>query len=100
LSTIKGYRVQINLNLGHIPRLIVRLAALTERFVALSESESQLVKPYREGVRDMTTKVKAQQQTLIGALFKQDRMVCLYGRHLLLQSHTIHFLKDLGYDFF
>ena len=78
LNKIRGARVQYNLNLGHMPRLFVRLSALFERFLALSESDSQHVEPYREGVKDL---IKAQQQALTGALFILDRMVRLYGRH-------------------
>jgi hypothetical protein len=94
LNKIRGAHVQINLNLGHIPRLFVRLSTLSERFLAFSESDSQHVEPYREGMKDLTTKVKAQQQALTGALFTLGRMVRLYGRHHLLQSYTNHFLQD------
>jgi hypothetical protein len=68
LHMIRGNRVQINLNLGHIPQILVRLSALTERFLNLSESESQNVDPYRVSVQGMTTEIKAQQRVLIGAL--------------------------------
>ena len=33
LTEIKGQRVQINLNLGHIPRLLLRLADVTNFFL-------------------------------------------------------------------
>jgi hypothetical protein len=59
LNMIRGNSVQINLN--------------------LSESDC-----YRVSAKDMTTKIKPQQQALIGALFELDRMVRLCGRHLLL----------------
>ena len=42
----------------------------------------------------MTTGIKAQQRALNGALLDLDRMVRLYGLHLLLQSYTTHFLRD------
>jgi hypothetical protein len=89
--------------LDSIPRLFVRLSALSERFLALSESGSQHVQLYRVGVQDLTAKVKAQQRALTGMLFTLDRLVCLYGRHILLPttyfgilSHRTVFLKGVS----
>ena len=94
LTAIRGTRVQINLNLEHIPRLFVRLSTLSERFLALSESDSQHVQLYQVGVQDLTAKVRVQQRALTGALFTLDIMVRLYGRHIRLQSYTKYFLRD------
>jgi hypothetical protein len=94
LTTIRGTRVKINLHLGIIPRIFVRLSALSERLFDLSDSESQHAQPYREGEQAMTAKVKEQQRALSGALVTLDRIVRIYGRHILLQSYTTHFLRD------
>ena len=94
LTAIRGTRVQINLNLGNIPRIFVRLSALSERLLALSDSDTQHAQPYRDGMQALTAKIKQQQRALTGALFTLDRMVRLYGRHILLQSYTTHFLRD------
>jgi hypothetical protein len=93
LTVIKGIRVQINLNLSHIPRFLVRLSDLTNSFLTLDDSASQAVAPYRASVQDMINRIKAQQLALTGALFDLDRIMRLYGQHLLLQSYT-HFLRD------
>jgi hypothetical protein len=77
-----------------IPRLLVRPAALRELLLAPYESESDTVNANRDGVKDLTTKVKAAQQTMTTGLHRLDRIVRLFGRHLLLQSYTNHFLRD------
>ena len=85
LTTIRGTRVRINLHLQNIPRIFVRLAAVAERLLALSEAEAQHTLPFREAIKALTAKIKQQQQALTGALFTLDRMVRLYGRHILIQ---------------
>ena len=42
LTAIRGTRVRINLHLQNIPRIFVRLAAVTERLLALSEAHPAL----------------------------------------------------------
>ena len=73
LTAIRGKRVQINLTLGNIPRIFVRLSALSERLLALSASDTQHAQPYRDGIQALTAKIKHQQQALTGALFTLDK---------------------------
>ena len=96
LTAIRGKRVQINFTLANIPRIFVRFAAVSERLLALSDTDTQHTQPYRDSIQALTAKIKQQQQALAGALFTLDRMVRLYGRHILLQSYTIHFLHEPG----
>ena len=95
LTEIKGQRVQINLNLGHIPRLLLRLADVTNSFLTLDGSASQAVAPYRASVQGMTTGIKAQQRALNGALLDLDRMLRLYGSSPLAPVIHHPFLSGL-----
>ena len=94
LTALRGTRVSINLHLQNIPRIYVRLADVTERLLALNETEAQHTQPFRDAIKALTAKIKQQQQALTGALFTLDRMVRLYGRHILIQSYTNHFLRE------
>jgi hypothetical protein len=94
LTALRGERVSINLHLQNIPRIYVRLTAVHERLLALVEADAQLALPFREAIKALTAKIKQQQQALTGALFNLDRMVRLYGRHILIQSFTNHFLRE------
>jgi hypothetical protein len=94
LTAIWGTRIRINLHLQNIPRIFVRLAVVTERLLALSEAEAQHTRPYRDAIKALTAKIKQHQQALTGALFTLDRMVRIYGHHILIQSYTNHFLRE------
>ena len=94
LTELKGYRVRVNLNLGHIPRLLINLSDVNNTLLTLVGPELVAVAPYRASVQNLTARVKSQQRALHGALLDVDRLIRLYGRHLLIQSYTNHFLRD------
>jgi len=70
------------------------LADVNNLFLTLVGSALEAAASYRASVLNLTTRVKSQQRALDGALLDVDRMMRLYGRHLLLQSYTTHFLRD------
>jgi hypothetical protein len=69
LTAVRGTRVRINLYLQNIPRIFVRLAAMAERLLALSEAEAQHILPFREAIKALTAKIKQQQQAITGITF-------------------------------
>ena len=94
LKEIKGYRVKVNLNLGRIPRLLLNLSDVNNTLLTLVGPELVATAPYRSGVQHLIARVNSQQRALNGALLDVDRMMRLYGRHLLIQSYTTHFLWE------
>ena len=94
LTALRGKRVSINLHLQNIPRIYVRLTAVTERLLALKEADALHAPPFREAIKALSAKIKQQQQALTGALFNLDRMIRHYGRLILIQNYTNHFLRE------
>ena len=60
LTALRGKRVSITLHLQNIPRIYVRLTAVTERLLALKEADALHAPPFREAIKALSAKIKQQ----------------------------------------